>query len=114
MTQARTPFPFIRSLENTGAWFLAILWLSPLIYAFWSAFHPAEYATRFDIMAPLTLENFRIAWDQAPFAQYFLNTFILVSTILFAQLVLCTLAAFAFARIEFHGKSIAFVFVLMQ
>lgn len=114
MTQARTPFPFIRSLENTGAWFLAILWLSPLIYAFWSAFHPGEYATRFDIMAPLTLENFRIAWDQAPFAQYFLNTFILVSTILFAQLVLCTLAAFAFARIEFHGKSIAFVFVLMQ
>jgi len=114
MSQTRTPFRLIQSLEYTGAWLLAILWLSPLIYAFWSAFHPAEYATRFDLMAPLTLENFRIAWDQAPFAQYFLNTFILVSSILLAQLVLCTLAAFAFARIEFHGKSIAFVFVLLQ
>jgi len=114
MSQNGTSFRLIKSLENTGAWFLAILWLSPLIYAFWSAFHPAEYATRFDLMAPLTLENFRIAWDQAPFAQYFLNTFILVSSILLVQLVLCTLAAFAFARIEFHGKSVAFVFVLLQ
>lgn len=101
-------------LETTAAWLLAILWLSPLIYAFWSAFHPAEYAIRFDLFAPLTLENFRIAWDQAPFARYFLNTFMLVTSILAAQFVLCTLAAYAFARFDFHGKSIAFVFVLLQ
>ena len=101
-------------LETTAAWLLAILWLSPLIYAFWSAFHPAEYAIRFDLFAPLTPENFRIAWDQAPFARYFLNTFMLVTSILAAQFVLCTLAAYAFARFDFHGKSIAFVFVLLQ
>ena len=101
-------------LETTAAWLLAILWLSPLIYAFWSAFHPAEYAIRFDLFAPLTLENFRIAWDQAPFARYFLNTFMLVTSILAAQFILCTLAAYAFARFDFHGKSIAFVFVLLQ
>ena len=101
-------------LETAAAWLLAILWLSPLIYAFWSAFHPAEYATRFDLFAPLTLENFRIAWDQAPFARYFLNTFMLVTSILAAQFILCTLAAYAFARFDFHGKSIAFVFVLLQ
>ena len=101
-------------LETAAAWLLAILWLSPLIYAFWSAFHPAEYAIRFDLFAPLTLENFRIAWDQAPFARYFLNTFMLVTSILAAQFILCTLAAYAFARFDFHGKSIAFVFVLLQ
>jgi sn-glycerol 3-phosphate transport system permease protein len=101
-------------LEHAAAWLLAILWLSPLIYAFWSAFHPAEYAIRFELFAPLTLENFRIAWDQAPFARYFVNTFMLVTSILVAQFVLCTLAAYAFARFDFYGKSIAFVFVLMQ
>ena len=100
--------------ETAAAWLLAILWLSPLIYAFWSAFHPAEYAIRFELFAPLTLENFRIAWDQAPFARYFLNTFMLVTSILAAQFILCTLAAYAFARFDFHGKSIAFVFVLLQ
>ena len=66
------------------------------------------------MFAPLTLENFRIAWDQAPFARYFLNTFMLVTSILAAQFILCTLAAYAFARFDFHGKSIAFVFVLLQ
>jgi sn-glycerol 3-phosphate transport system permease protein len=102
------------TLENAAAWLLAILWLSPLVYAFWSAFHPAEYATRFELFAPLTLDNFRIAWDQAPFARYFVNTFMLVTSILAAQFVLCTLAAYAFARFDFYGKSVAFVFVLLQ
>ena len=104
----------LATLENAAAWLLAILWLSPLIYAFWSAFHPAEYATRFELFAPLTLDNFRIAWDQAPFARYFVNTFMLVTSILAAQFVLCTLAAYAFARFDFYGKSVAFVFVLLQ
>ena len=101
-------------LETTAAWLLAFLWMLPLIYAFWAAFHPPEYATKFDLFAPLTLENFREAWSQAPFARYFLNTFMLVSSILAAQFVLCTLAAYSFARFEFRGKSIAFAVVLLQ
>ena len=114
MTRITKRLSLASKLESTAAWLLAILWFSPLIYAFWSAFHPAEYAVRFDLTAPLTLDNFREAWSQAPFAQYFLNTFVLVTSILVAQFVLCTLAAYAFARFEFYGKSVAFVFVLMQ
>ncbi len=101
-------------LETGAAYFLAFLWMLPLLYAFWSAFHPPEYATKFDLFAPLSLENFRVAWDQAPFARYFLNTFMLVTSILIAQFILCTLAAYAFARFEFPGKTIAFAFVLVQ
>jgi sn-glycerol 3-phosphate transport system permease protein len=114
MTRIAKRLSLVSKLETTAAWLLAILWFSPLIYAFWSAFHPAEYAVRFDLTAPLTLDNFREAWSQAPFAQYFLNTFVLVTSILAAQFFLCTLAAYAFARVEFYGKSVAFVFVLMQ
>jgi len=101
-------------VETGAAWLLAFLWLLPLIYAFWSAFHPPEYATRFSLLAPVTLDNFRIAWSHAPFARYFLNTFILVTSILGAQFVLCTLAAFAFARFEFRGRDVAFALVLVQ
>jgi sn-glycerol 3-phosphate transport system permease protein len=93
---------------------LAFIWILPLIYAFWSAFHPPEYATTFELFAPLSLENFRVAWSQAPFARYFLNTFILVSMILIAQFILCTLAAYSFARFEFPGKSIVFGLMLLQ
>ena len=103
-----------RSLETAGAWLLGILWILPLAYAFWAAFHPAEFSTRFSLLAPLTLENFTSAWNAAPFARYFLNTVMLVTLILAAQLVLCTLAAYAFARFEFAGRDIAFALVLVQ
>ena len=101
-------------LEKAGAWLLAILWIAPLLYAAWAAFHPPAYATHFDPAAPLTLLNFEKAWGYAPFPRHFLNTVILVTMILAAQLVLCTLAGFAFARFEFAGRNIAFALVLLQ
>jgi sn-glycerol 3-phosphate transport system permease protein len=39
---------------------------------------------------------------------------LLVTMILAAQLVLCTLAAYAFARFTFAGRDIAFILVLLQ
>ena len=108
------PKGLARMLETTGAGLLAVLWISPLVFAFWAAFHPPEFTTRFALMAPLTLDNFTRAWAAAPFARYFLNTFILVTLIFAAQAVLCTLAAYAFARFEFPGKGFAFALVLMQ
>ena len=103
-----------RLLETVAAWMLAILWMLPLLYAVWTAFHPGEYSARFEPLAPVTLDNFARAWGAAPFARYFLNTFLLVTLILACQLVLCTLAAYAFARADFAGSGIAFALVLAQ
>jgi len=91
-----------------------MLWALPLAYAVWTAFHPAQFSTHFVLRAPLTLENFAKAWDAAPFARYFVNTILLVTMILAAQLVLCTLAAYAFARFNFRGRELAFLLVLVQ
>lgn len=101
-------------LEFIGAWVLAVLWISPLLYAFWAAFHPSEYSTNFDLFAPLTLDNFREALSQAPFLQYGINTFLLVTMLLVAQMVVGTLAAYAFARFQFFGSNVAFGLVLVQ
>ena len=103
-----------RALEASGALLLAVLWIAPLVFAFWAAFHPPEFTTRFVLTAPLTLDNFTRAWAAAPFARYFLNTFILVTLIFACQAVLCTLAAYAFARFEFRGRGLAFALVLAQ
>ena len=102
------------SIEYFAAWILALVWVSPLLYAFWAAFHTQEYAINFDILAPLTLSNFAEAWVQAPFARYFLNTFLIVSSILIVQFIVCTLAAYAFARYEFFGNKILFAIILLQ
>lgn len=102
------------ALETLAAWTLGILWVMPLVFAFWTAFHPAEFSTRFVLGAPLTLENFEKAWQAAPFARYFVNTVTLVTMILAAQLVLVTFAAYAFARFEFPGRDVLFALVLVQ
>lgn len=104
----------MKKIETAGAWLLALVWISPLAYAFWAAFHPGEYAVNFTLSAPLTLDNFRAALNQAPFPRYMLNTALLVTLILGFQLFLCTLAAYGFARFSFKGKQVAFALVLVQ
>jgi sn-glycerol 3-phosphate transport system permease protein len=113
-THVYEPAGMSRALETFAAWMLGVLWLLPLFYAFWTAFHPAEFSTRLVLGAPLTLDNFVKAWHAAPFARYFANTVMLVTMVLVAQLVLVTLAAYAFARFEFPGRNIAFALVLVQ
>jgi sn-glycerol 3-phosphate transport system permease protein len=103
-----------RTLETAAAWILGALWVLPLAYAIWTAFHPSEFSTRFALAAPLTLENFVKAWYAAPFARYFVNTVLLVTMVLAAQLVLVTLAAYALARFRFPGRGILFALVLVQ
>jgi sn-glycerol 3-phosphate transport system permease protein len=102
------------SLDTIGAWLLAIVWISPLVFAVWAAFHTPDGALSFKLNAPLTLENFRVAWDSAPWPRYFLNTTLLVTVILIGQLTLCTLAGFAFARFSFPGRDVIFILVLLQ
>lgn len=105
---------FDQWLFRLGTWLLAFLWVLPLIYALWTAIHPAAFEANFDLLAPLTLENFAKAWEAAPFGRYFLNTFLLVTMILACQFILCTLAAYSFARFRFAGKNILFMLVLIQ
>lgn len=102
------------SVEILAAWALALLWVSPLLYALWAAFHASEYAIHFELFSPLTLDNFREALSQAPFLRYGLNTFMLVTMLLAAQLIVGTLAAYAFARFDFYGSNVAFALVLVQ
>ena len=102
------------SLELVGAYLLAVFWIFPLLYAFWAAFHDTQYAIHFELFAPLTLENFREVMSQAPFIRYGLNTFMVVSFLLPLQLVVSTLAAYAFAKYKFFGSNVAFVLVLVQ
>ncbi len=112
MTPRRSPAT--EALVTAGGWFLALIWVLPLLYAFWTAFHPPAYAARFDLLAPWTLENFERVWQAAPFPRYFLNTFLLVTMILACQFVICTLAAYAFVCFPFRGSEALFMLVLLQ
>ncbi len=103
-----------RHLDSFGAILLAVIWIAPLLFAFWAAFHSTTDAVNFNLTSRLTLDNFRVAWDGAPWLRYFMNTFLLVTIVLIGQFIITTLAGFAFAQVSFPGKDFIFILVLLQ
>ncbi len=59
-----------------------------------------------------TLENFKSAFTSVNLSGYFFNTIIFAVVTTAIMLVVITLAAFAFARLEFKGKNIVFTLFL--
>ena len=96
-------------LEQAGAILLALIWISPLLFAFWAAFHTSSDAVSFNLLSAWTLDNFRTAWEGAPWLRYFLNTFLLVTIVLIGQFFFTTLAGFAFAKMDFPDESFRLV-----
>ncbi|MCD7739176.1 MAG: carbohydrate ABC transporter permease [Lachnospiraceae bacterium] len=71
----------------------------------------AEYIPSFIARSP-TLQNYVDAFTTVPLARYLLNTVIFTVITTAIMLVVVTLAAFAFARLEFRGKNIVFTLFL--
>jgi multiple sugar transport system permease protein len=58
------------------------------------------------------LQNYVDAWNAAPFGRYFLNSLFVAVAVTIGQLITCSLAAFAFARMNFKGKNFMFALFL--
>jgi len=96
---------------------IAILWSIPILWAIVASFRPAsEPMSVGDVWfgSALTIANYTRALSLAPFGQYYINTIIIVTTILVFQIVFITLAGFAFAHFQFPGKRFLFFFILLQ
>ena len=57
-------------------------------------------------------QNYVDAWNAAPFGRYFFNSALAAVAVTVGQLITCSLAAFAFARMEFKGKNVMFTLFL--
>lgn len=67
----------------------------------------SEHTPQFFTLSP-TLENYREAFTAVPLGGYLLNTLIFSLITTAAMVVVSTLAAYAFARLEFRGKNLLF------
>jgi multiple sugar transport system permease protein len=57
-------------------------------------------------------DNYLKAWRAAPFERYFLNTFFICFVVVVGVAITSTLAAYAFARMDFYGRNVIFVLIL--
>lgn len=54
-------------------------------------------------------QNYVDAWNAAPFARYFLNSFFIAIVTTVGEVLCTVLAAYAFAKMDFFGKNVIFV-----
>ena len=75
------------------------------------ASYNGEYVPAFFTAQP-TLQNYADAFSAVALDRYFINTLIFTVATTVVMLVVITLAAFAFARLEFRGKRLLFTLLL--
>lgn len=99
---------------------LLILWAILVLFPFyWMLLtsvksysgYNSEYVPRLFTLTP-TLQNYADAFRAVPLAKYFLNTLVFTVITTALMLVVTVLAAFAFARLNFRGKNLAFTLFL--
>lgn len=97
-----------------GVWAVVVLfpfyWMLLTSVKDYGAYN-AEHIPTFFTLSP-TLQNYRDAFTSVPLDRYLLNTvfFAVVTTAL--MVVVITLSAYAFARMEFRGKNLLFTLFL--
>ena len=105
-----------RAVRRAVTYVLLALWAVIVLFPFyWMVLtsvksysaYSAERIPAFFTLSP-TLQNYRDAFTAVPLGRYFLNTVIFTVATTAIMLVVITLAAFAFARLTFRGKQLAF------
>ena len=109
-----------RTVRRAVTYVLLALWAVIVLFPFYwmmltsvksYSAYSAERIPAFFTLSP-TLQNYHDAFTAVPLARYFLNTLVFTVATTAIMLVVITLAAFAFARLNFRGKHLAFTLFL--
>ena len=107
-------------LRSFFTYLLLVFWALMVLFPFYwmiltsvktySAYN-SEYTPAFFTLAP-TFQNYIDAFTAVPLGKYLLNTLIFTLATTAIMLIVVTLAAYAFARLNFKGKNLAFTLFL--
>lgn len=96
---------------------LALGMLLPFLWLFSTSFRPVAEAYRLppSFLPPsFDLTNYEaVLTSRVPFLQIYFNSVLIAVVVTVSQLVTCTLAAFAFARLDFRGRDTLFFILLV-
>src|SRR5690348_14790897 len=90
---------------------IAAIIAAPFLWGISSAFKDTEgvyAATPAWIPSPAIWDNFVAAWTTLPLGNFFINSLKVAGLITAGQLITCSLAAYAFARLRFPGRDLLF------
>ena len=90
---------------------IAVIMLGPLMWMFTGSLKTVKQTMAYPpefIPNPIVWSNFVDAWNAAPFGRFMVNTFKIAVSTAFGTVLTSAWAAYAFARLQFRGKSIVF------
>ena len=94
---------------------VALIMAAPLIWMAITSIETPSEALHFPpvlIPAGIDWHNYTAAVDSAPFGAWYLNSVIVCAVVVVSNVMLCALAAYAFARIRFLGSNLVFIALL--
>ncbi|ADB35356.1 binding-protein-dependent transport systems inner membrane component [Kribbella flavida DSM 17836] len=95
----------------------ALVMLYPVIWMVVSSLRPGNEIFRDPglLVRDLQISNYRLGWNALtePFSRYLLNSAAVVLGSIIGNLVSCSMAAYAFARLDFTGKRFWFAIMLV-
>jgi len=113
----RTPRENVKSVfKHVGLAVLSGIMIYPLIWLVVSSLKPNDkiFTDLSIFTTDISLDNYIYGWDaqQLPFNHFLMNSTILAVGAIIGNLVACSLAAYAFARLKFRGRTLFFAIML--
>ncbi|KYH24421.1 trehalose/maltose transport system permease protein MalG [Halalkalicoccus paucihalophilus] len=96
---------------------LCLVSFFPIIWIFLTSIKPSSEIVQFPVKylpSEIIIENYRIALEQAPFARYLFNSFVVASGTAIVCVVLGSMAGYALSRLEFRFKLHVLMIVLVS
>lgn len=107
----------IRLIKHAILIVFGVIMLYPLLWMLVSSLRPNDEIFRLTGLFLTTFEvsNYVDGWNalRSPFGHYMINSMIVVLGSIVGNLVSCSLAAYAFARLRFRKRSVLFAIMLM-
>ena len=110
----------VNGIGKTVTYFLLTFWAIVVLFPFYwmiltsvksQGQYNAEFIPKLFTLSP-TFENYIFAFTQVNLSRYFLNTVIFTVVTTGLMLIVTVLAAFAFSRLHFKGRDLAFTLFL--
>lgn len=115
MKKPRKPFPWGTLVTLLILGIGAVLMIAPFLWIIQAAFGKTTEAfvlpPRWFPQNP-SFENFENVFQQVPYHLFMFNSLKLAIMVTVGQLITCSMAAYAFARLNFPGKNVLFVILL--
>ncbi|MDD2545901.1 MAG: carbohydrate ABC transporter permease [Burkholderiaceae bacterium] len=113
----KRPSPLFRAFRHSVLMGGALIFLAPFLWMVLTSFKPAdEIFSRELTLLPThwaALENYTAALTKVPLLRYLGNGILVCAGILLLQILIALPAAYAFAKIDFRGKTVAWRLVLL-